>query len=116
MNPLADRRKNKRFETELFSDYAVTRTFWPAEGKGIIRNISNGGIRFDAYEKISRWGRLVIEMSVDNFNINVVVTGNIVWKQHIDDVVSYGVKLNWFSDKTQYDNYMNILAGADIVY
>ncbi len=110
-----ERRGYKRYRIKLDVPYAATRLKEDIESKGIIRNISSGGLRLDIGERLNKRAHFIIPIIVQYLGIYVTVSGKIVWVEY-NDVASYGVKLDWFSDKDAYKKYIEILKSADKIY
>ena len=111
-----DRRKHKRFNVNLNTNYAVTKTRKDIEGKGLIKNISSEGLSLDICNKVSRRAHFVVEITVENWGVNVTVMGRTTWVKRHNDTASYGIKINWLSDKEAYTNYLKILEVANAIY
>lgn len=115
MRSSGERRRDKRHKTELGVPYAVTRLKEGIESKGIIRDIGYGGLRLDIGERLDKRAHFIIPIIVQYLGIYVTVSGKIIWVKY-NDLVSYGIKLEWFSDKNAYKKYIEILESADKIY
>ena len=115
MRLFGERRRHKRYRINLDTPYAVTRLRESIEGKGIIRNISYGGLKLDISKKLQKKAHFIIPIIAQKLDIYVTVAGKIIWVKY-NDVASCGIKLEWFSDKDVYKKYIEILESADKIY
>jgi len=111
-----ERRRDERYKTALDAPYAVTRLKESIEGKGVIRDISYSGLRLDICERLNKRAHFIIPIITQKLGIYVTVSGKIIWIKRQDDVASYGIKLDWFSDEDAYKKYIKILESADEIY
>lgn len=109
-----ERRMHKRFPVDdLRANFTITSSKEQLEGECLIKDISYNGLGLDIFKKLKDKVYFLILITVDNLNIEVTAGGKVIWLKRYNGNTFCGIKLDWFSDKSAYINYLNILKAAN---
>ena len=105
-----DKRKHKRLDSSFPIQYRNLRKAGVMPAGSITRNLSEGGVCFNAKEFISLACRLVVEISLPNMTKPVKAISKIAWIRKLPDTNQYELG-NQFLEITKEDkvNIMNFV-------
>ena len=104
-----DRRKSKRFNTEICTNYSTAKVRTESGGEGMITNLSKSGLEMDLYDKLKRRTRILVEVPAKWLSTNLTLSGSVVWVKPCEDLVSCGIKIDWVSNEEEYREYIERL-------
>ena len=111
-----NRRKYKRFTTNLKTSYAITRLNEDKQGEGIIKNVSYGGLGIDVCDVLNKKAHLIVEIKTNGIKSNITIAGKVIWFKNYGDFASCGIKLEWISNENGYADYIRRLEAASGIY
>ena len=118
-----DRRRYARHNTELPANYSFAPSSFfkklngdTATCKGIIKDMSPGGIRLDAWERLNKSMHVIVEILLKSGEIHVSMSGKVIWTKKLNDITTCGIKLNWVSNESAYSDFVEMLRLASDIY
>jgi hypothetical protein len=111
-----ERRKYKRHMVNMCADFAFAKLWENVVEKGLIRDISYGGLRLETANKLNKRTSFVIAIKSEELAIDITVIGKAKWIKKYDGAISYGMEIKWISDENTYRRYIEILEEADRLY
>lgn len=111
-----NRRKVKRFNIDMGATYAIKKFTKDVEGDGLVRNVSCLGVSIDACDKLRNRAYCMINLIKKELDINVTVGGRVIWARHINNITTCGIKIDWISNKENFEEYIRSLEVANGMY
>ena len=104
-----DRRKSKRFNVGLCTNYSTAKLASDIKHEGMITNLSKGGLEMDLYDKLKRRTRILVEVPAKWLRTNLTLSGSVVWVKPCEDLISCGIRIDWVSNEEEYREYIERL-------
>ena len=104
-----DRRKSKRFNTEICTGYSAAKMKTETGSEGMVTNLSHGGLELDLYDKLGKKAHILVEIPLKWAEANLTVGGRVVWLRSYGDLISCGIKIDWISNEEEYREYIERL-------